>query len=547
METISSKRSCKDHDRHDPNFCVPPVQVKIDERGLGPLLYERLKQHSDKVLQINAETGQQETSKEFLSRVIRCAQQMKAQGVVSGDIISFCTWNNMDCYVPLIAALMINAIIAPLDPTLALQDTVYLLKLIKPKLIFCDDDGTQLIERALLQEADLQTKIVVFGETDKHQSFSQFQLSTDDENDFIPTPAKNVRDTALLSFSSGTTGLPKGVCISHYSCLYQLSLASFPFMYYAVTRMYWFSSTAVCVHSIFVGGGWIVVKNFDMEAVYKIIADHKVTNLICPPLFAYKLLQNAEHCVHDTSSLLILTVAGGNVGETQVLALQKLFPKTIMMNAYGSTESAGNIILFNIMDPVQRQQMNKKVLSMGRITAGSCVKVVDVETGIKITTPNTPGELRVKAVFLTDGYYNDEKQTAASFDSEGYFCTGDVVYFDEDNCFFFKDRIKDLMKYQGWTLAPVEIESVLLTHPDIAEACVIALPHEEDGSHPLGIVVLRKGSELNEEEIIKFVEERVTDPKRLRGGVRIIESIPKTPSYKLRRRDLRNMVLEGVL
>lgn len=101
----------------------------------------------------------------------------------------------------------------------------------------------------------------------------------------------------------------------------------------------------------------------------------QVTSLLCPPLHVHKLLQNAEHCVHDTSSLRVLAVTGGNVGEPQIRALRQLFPTTLIMNAYATTETSGNIMLFNPMDPIQRKQMNEKIQSMGHVMPGSCIKV----------------------------------------------------------------------------------------------------------------------------------------------------------------------------
>jgi 4-coumarate--CoA ligase len=141
-----------------------------------------------------------------------------------------------------------------------------------------------------------------------------------------------------------------------------------------------------------------------------------------------------------------------------------------------------------------------------------------------------------------NGYFNAD--SSESFDEDGWLKTGDIVYYDEDYCFYVVDRIKEAFKYQGWFIAPLVLENELLKHPAVKLAVVIGVP-KDDGYHPMGLVVVREGFDVSEEEIEKFVEERVPEWQRLRAGVKFIKSVPITVSHKMKRREIRQMVLEG--
>lgn len=144
---------------------------------------------------------------------------MRARGVTCNDIIALCSSNHFNSCVPVIATSFLGAKITCLDPMLSLKDTVYLIKQVSPKMIFIGKESIELIERAI-EEAQLQTEIVVFGLSTMHSEFADFFAPKADEN-FQPIEVENNRETALILFSSGTTGMPKGICLSHYSLLGQ--------------------------------------------------------------------------------------------------------------------------------------------------------------------------------------------------------------------------------------------------------------------------------------------------------------------------------------
>lgn len=245
----------------------------------------------------------------------------------------------------------------------------------------------------------------------------------------------------------------------------------------------------------------------------------------------------------DTSSLLCVLTGGGVFSEKQLLALRDLLPGTYISQGYGQTEVAGVLTCFRMNEVKDALRLHYKPASCGRPIHGIWYKIVHIETE-EILGPNQQGELRVKTKFAMNGYYNLD--SSDSFDSEGWLKTGDIVYYDEDQCFYVVDRIKEMLKYKSWHIAPVMLENILNNHPAIKRAVVIGIPHEEDGDHPMAVVILNNpDDDVTGDEIEEYVAERVQDRQKLRGGVKFVDSFPTTPSGKIKRREIRKMVLAG--
>lgn len=170
-------------------------------------------------------------------------------------------------------------------------------------------------------------------------------------------------------------------------------------------------------------------------------------------------------------------------------------------------------------------------------------QIVDPETEETLGA-NQRGELRIKSTIQFNGYYNCD--SSGAWDSEGWLKTGDVAYYDEDECFYVVDRLKEMLKFQAFHVAPAVIEGVLLTHPAVAMAIVVGIPDPVDGDHPVGVIVLKDPTKaVPEEEFVEFVSDKLDDRHRLRGGVKILKQLPVTATGKIRRKDIRDMVING--
>ncbi|KAG0050115.1 putative fatty-acid--CoA ligase FadD10 [Linnemannia elongata] len=179
--------------------------------------------------------------------------------------------------------------------------------------------------------------------------------------------------------------------------------------------------------------------------------------------------------------------------------------------------------------------------SAGRVIPNQEVRVVDPETRQDVT-PGDSGEVWVRGPNVMKGYRNNAKATRETIDSEGWLHTGDIAIVDSNENFFIVDRLKELIKYKGFQVAPAELEAVLLTHPQILDAAVIGIDKKEQATEvPLAFVV-RRSSALTENQIIEFVTSRVANHKKLRGGVQFVDAIPKSASGKILRKNLRSLL-----
>ncbi|KAK7793621.1 hypothetical protein R5R35_004856 [Gryllus longicercus] len=185
-------------------------------------------------------------------------------------------------------------------------------------------------------------------------------------------------------------------------------------------------------------------------------------------------------------------------------------------------------------------QINKAG-SAGQLTPGMQCKVIDINSG-EALGPNAKGELCFRGPSIMKGYMGNSDATKETIDNEGWLHSGDLGYYDSDHYFFIVDRLKELIKYQGHQVSPSELEAILLTHSAIQEAAVIGIPDEMYGELPQAHVIKDPATNITADEIQKFIAGKVAPHKRLYGGVKFVDTIPKTPSGKIQRRELKQRV-----
>ncbi|KAH0818935.1 hypothetical protein GEV33_003856 [Tenebrio molitor] len=543
------------------DYVITTGDLKIEAtESLGVTMFKHMKKHKDNVAQIDAQTGEKDTYNDLLRRSVRTALHMADKNITRDHIVTLCTHNHMNCVVPYIATQFLGARIASIDPSFSPQEMTHLLKQVQPKILFVIPKSAATIEK-ILQDISLDSEIVVFGTSTKHTEFSHFVRPHEKEEEFQPVEVENLKDTAAVYFSSGTTGLPKGICINHYSFVNQLVNAmhtenpdydymmqqaqrvSFPLTTLGYTSLYWISAGAMLLTSILSGYCRLVCPNFDAKEVWNLIHKYKPVLLTLTAIQAMEMLDEGRPRDVDVKSILSVIVIGSGIPTEYALKMKEQLPDADLSRGYGQTEVCGPLALFRANDRLHRPLMQKpeKIDSVGLPVAGVSYKVVDIDTE-KNLGPHQRGELRIKSKFIMNGYFNAD--SSESFDEDGWLKTGDIVYYDEDYCFYVVDRIKEAFKYQGWFIAPLVLENELLKHPAVKLAVVIGVP-KHDGYHPMGLVVVREGFDVSEEEIEKFVEERVPERQRLRAGVKFIKSVPMTVTGKVKRREIRQMVLEG--
>lgn len=232
----------------------------------------------------------------------------------------------------------------------------------------------------------------------------------------------------------------------------------------------------------------------------------------------------------NTSSLQYAISAAAPLSAEVLEALRNQIPHLIVRQYYGMSEGG-----------TFTSQTDKfcKPGSVGVLRTGVYAKVIDIESGATVG-PNTPGELLFKGSGLMNGYIGDSDSTKASFDKDGWLHSGDIGLYDENHEWFIVDRLKELIKYKGFQVAPAELEALILSHPIVKDVGVVGVPDDLAGELPMAFVV--KQGNCTEKDIIDFVASQTSPAKRLRGGVRFVNEIPKTASGKILRRVLKEMV-----
>ncbi|XP_049824752.1 uncharacterized protein LOC109607209 isoform X2 [Aethina tumida] len=507
--------------------------------GLGRFFFEKADEFADRICTIDANFDVKETYASLKTRAIRTALALRRRGIKQGDIVMICSNNNLNNIVPFIAALYLGAKVASIDPSLSPLDCQHCIKIVPPSVAFVQDESVYMVEKSL-KETENGAEIIVLGQSFEYATLESFLQPTEEETTFRPVDV-DVKDTAIIYFSSGTTGMPKGICCTHEGLyLKQKTVLDLDFVnadvVFHFTSLYWISA-AICLIMTFIKGGCrVLTTDGTPERALQIFERYGVTFSFMAPIFALKL-DSVPNDKYDLSSLYSLCLGGTPLILEHMQRIRKFFKDTKVQLCYGMTEIQGYATCFDFKDG---DLYLMKDGSSGKTTPDTDIKIVDIETR-KLLPPNKRGEICIKTPYLCAGYYNQD--ITDNIDEEGYYKTGDVGYYDDDECIYVVDRIKEMFKYQSWHIVPTFLEQILMEHPDIQESVVFGIPHDIDGDHPAACVVLKEGSSATVDELHEFYNARVADRQKLRGGIKLVKSIPKTPSNKFLRRKAREMFL----
>lgn len=345
-----------------------------------------------------------------------------------------------------------------------------------------------------------------------------------------------------MCFSSGTSGSPKGVLISHYNLIaYALTLRSTsPLTSNVHTKEVFFPSFAHIYGIVigvlapaFIGNQLVAMRTFDFLQYLRKAAEIRATILRLVPATAIRLIKDPEAKNLDLSSVQTVYCAGASLETAVVQALQNMLKGTSILNGYGMSEGTISML--------KEGWSERKAGSVGKPAAGVSVRVVDDE--YNDVPAGADGECLWKGPTLFIGYAKNAKETRDSF-HDGWLCTGDVVRVDEDGFFYITGRKKELIKFKGNQVPPAELEAVLLSHPLVTDAGVCGVYNERFESEvPVGYVTLDAKVQVKDqkkmlEDIKGFVTERVARYKHLRGGLFSLAELPKNANGKLMRRQL---------
>ncbi|CAL9155184.1 4-coumarate--CoA ligase-like 4 isoform X1 [Musa acuminata AAA Group] len=358
-----------------------------------------------------------------------------------------------------------------------------------------------------------------------------------------PDPARTAGavsqdDTATLLYSSGTTGTSKGVVATHRNLIamvqivldrFKLEDGAEPETFICTVPMFHvFGLVAFATGPLGSGSTVVVLSKFELGEMVRAINEYGATYLpLVPPI----LVAMANQSRPLPLGRLRRALSGGAPLRREVIeGFREKYPAVEILQGYGLTETTG------IGASTDSAEESRRYGTAGMVSPNTEARIVDPDSGAALPV-NRTGELWLRGPYVMKEYFKKPEATRTTLVEDGWLRTGDLCYIDEDGYLFVVDRLKELIKYKGYQVAPAELEALLLTHPDIADAAVIPYPDKEAGQIPMAYVVRKDGSNLSEEEVIKFVGRQVAPYKRIRK-VAFVFAIPKNPSGKILRKDL---------
>ncbi|MGY1651944.1 AMP-binding protein [Geodermatophilus sp. SYSU D01119] len=491
-------------------------------------------------------TGDSISHGQLATYVDRVAAALAARGLRKGDVVAVLCPNTMWYPVVFHGIARAGLVMSPINSLYTAHEVAYQLKDSGAKVLVT---VSPFLDRAL--EATEQTpvdEVIVMDGAEGHASLLDLITSDAPSVEVDIDPAN---DLVTLPYSSGTTGLPKGVMLTHRNLVANVSqsrplvelvegderiIAVLPFFHI-------YGLTVLMNQGLQWGGTVVTLPRFDLEQFLRTIQDQRITRAFVAPPIVLALAKHPMVDQFDLSSLRSITSGAAPLDEALAQAAQDRLRKgaadgVVVAQGYGMTE----------LSPVSHttpdaNRLPEGVTSVPKGSVGLALpntecRLVDPSTG-QDAAPGERGELWVRGPQVMKGYLNNPTATADTLDAEGWLHTGDVAVVDENGCYTVVDRVKELIKYKGYQVAPAELEAVLINNPAIADAAVIGVKDEESGEElPKAFVVRAPGAEISEQEVMDYAAERLAPHKKIRA-VEFIEQVPKSAAGKILRKDLK--------
>jgi acyl-CoA synthetase (AMP-forming)/AMP-acid ligase II len=517
--------------RREPSIVESPMPaVEVPLTTLPHYIREQARRWPDRVAIVDAASGRSVRYGELDRLIGRFAAGLVEHGFQAGDTLLMFAPNLPEWPVAALGALSAGGIISGANPQCGAADLARQMRDARARFVF-----TIAPLRAIVSEAGALAggvTIIVLGESGEDITYGSLIASTAAE----PVGMRDADALAALPYSSGTTGLQKGVMLTHRTILsnvVQYTAATFePEMFermvvLAVLPMFHiFGFTVIMLCGLARGARLVTLTRFEPGPFLEAVQTHRVTHLAVVPPMLHFLAVHPLVASYDLSSLEAIGCGAAPLaGTLECQAAERI--RCRVAQGYGMTESSGVI--------ATTYPGRARVGSSGQLLPGTQARVIDPLTGEDLPR-GASGEIWFRGPQAFKGYLNQPEATAAAITPEGWVRTGDLGHIDADGYLYLTDRLKELIKVKGFQVAPAELEALLRTHPQVADAAVIGRADERAGELPVGYVVARGA--LDCVELKSWLAQQVCEYKQL-ADVVLCDAIPKTPSGKILRRVLR--------
>ncbi|EXJ56543.1 hypothetical protein A1O7_06887 [Cladophialophora yegresii CBS 114405] len=477
---------------------------------------------------------------------------VKEYGLQPGETVSLFSTNTIWYPVAMWAVIRAGGRVNGASPAYNVEEMTYALKVAKSKILITLPSSLEVAVAAAQNAGIPRDRVFLLeGQCEGHLSIQDLMERgakyTPDPPYRIPRGKTNKEICGYLNFSSGTTGLPKAVMLSHHNIIaqcHQLRQIQAPGGYKILAVMPLFHITGLvrfCTYPIFMNGDSVMLPSFSMPSMLQAIVEFQIKELILVPPIIIRLVRDQIVENYDLRHVERWSSGSAPISPEIIALLQKKFPWTGFRQGYGATESTACITAH---PPTHYDY--KYATTGGMLVANTEAKVLDLTTGRELDVGQT-GEILARGPQIAMAYLDNPAATAETFDAEGFFHTGDVGHFDAEGLIHIEDRIKEMIKVKGLQVPPAELEDLLLGHPDVEDCAVLGIRDEYAGERPKAYVVLKQGVRASKEvgrRLLQFVRERKVRYKWI-VEVEFTDQVPKSPTGKLLRRILKVKDKEG--
>ncbi len=498
----------------------PYPEVEVPSSSLSAYVLGEAAGRGDKPALIDGASGAVTTYAELTERVARTAAGLAEAGIGKGDAVGLLGPNSVDWVVAFHATSALGAIVTSINP-----------------LLTADEVGKQLASadaKAVIAAEPLLDAVKDFGTVHTLESLPEAEGDAGDPG------VDPEGDLAVLPFSSGTTGISKGVMLTHRNLVANMEqiraihrIGADDVLIGALPFFHIYGQTVVVNLGLSQGATVVIMPRFDFGQFLDLLEEHRVTRAHIAPPVVLGLAKAPGVEGRDLALRVVISGAAPMDADTANRAGERLGAP--VRQGYGMTE-ASPVTHFADDDELEAQDPG----AIGRLVGSTEGRLVDPETG---EDTDGDGEIWIRGPQVMRGYLADEEATRSTLTEDGWLRTGDVARLEDGEVWRIVDRVKELIKYKGYQVPPAELEALLINHDAVADAAVIPIPDEAGGEAPMACVV-PSGDDLDKEALMAWVAERVAPYKRIRA-VTIVEEIPKSASGKILRRVLRDRAADA--
>lgn len=503
--------------------------VAIPDTPYSSFILRHAGEHPDRPVLIDGPSGRTLTLGQVAGGARRVGAGLARRGFVKGDVLAIYSPNLPEYALAFHGPVMIGGMVTTANPLYTPEELALQLRDTGAKYLVT---APTFLDKAREAARDTSVReIFVFGDAEGATPFAAL-LANDGDMPVVPIQPRD--DLVALPYSSGTSGRPKAVMLTHrnlvaVTCQVEAqaqldenwrTLGILPFFHI-------YGQVVLMNFPLYFGGLCVTMPRFDLAEFLRLVQQYRLTHLYVVPPIVLALAKHPLVDQFDLSSVKLVNSGAAPLDENLQRACAKRLG-CLVTQGYGMTETS---LACHVTPQDPAKVRNGAV---GLILPNMESKVVDIATGATLPVGER-GEICVRGPNVMRGYWNDAEATAHTIDAEGWLHTGDVGYADADGYFYVVDRVKELIKYKGMQVAPAELEGLLLSHPAVADVAVIPSPDEEAGEVPKAFVVLRQA--VPPSELMEWVAGRVAPHKKVRR-LEVVDAIPKSASGKILRRVL---------